>query len=208
MEGLKQGFFVELLSIGWMAIEAGVGIAAGVEAHSLALVAFGADSVIELIAGLVLLWRLRMEMSGAHKERVEWAEKTASWVVGIALLLLALYIVISVLYDLWLRRGAETSPWGIALAVVASILMPWIARAKMRIGQQIGSPALRADGACSFVCGYMAWTLLLGLLLTALFAWWWADPLASLALVYFVVREGLEALDEARGEEDNGCCRK
>lgn len=199
---VRRGIAVEWLSVIWMVIEAGVAIGAGLAAHSLVLMAFGADSIIELVAGIVLLWRLYVEVSGASAERVERAEKIASWVVGVALLLLAVYIVVAALHELWARQGAETSVLGIALAVASGILMPLLSRAKIRIGGQICSPALKADGACSIVCAYMAWTVLAGVALTALFGWWWIDALASLALAYFVVKEGIEAVQEARGVED------
>ena len=185
-----------------MMIEAAVAIGAGITAHSLALTAFGADSVIELIAGGVLLWRLYVEASGASLARVQQAERTASWVVGSALLLLALYIAAAAVRELWVHSGADTSVLGIALSVASGLLMPVVARAKKRIGSEIGSKALRADGSCSMVCAYMAWTVLAGVTLTALFGWWWVDGLSALALLYFVVKEGWEAIQAARGVAD------
>ncbi|NMP21749.1 cation transporter [Sulfobacillus sp. DSM 109850] len=189
-----------------MIVEAGVAIAAGMAAHSLALVAFGADSVIELIAGAVLLWRLMMESQGANGVRIQRAEQRASWVVGSALLLLAAYIIVASAVKLATHTGAQASDWGIVLAVASGIIMPYLSRAKKRIGWEIGSNALRADGSCSIVCAYMAWTVLLGVVATALFGWWWADSIASLALVYFVVKEGWEAIQEARGNADACGC--
>lgn len=204
---LKKGITVEGLSILWMIVEAGVAIGSGLMAHSLALVAFGADSIIELVAGAVLLWRLMIEAGGAGTGRVERAETFSSWVVGIALLLLSLYIFIASVDKLWTHQGAESSYLGIALAIASGIIMPYLSRAKKRIGSEIGSKALKADGSCSMVCAYMAWTVLIGVVFTALFGWWWIDSIAALALVYFVVQEGWEAVQEARGVEDAcGCC--
>jgi divalent metal cation (Fe/Co/Zn/Cd) transporter len=157
---VRKGILIEALSVIWMIIEAGVAIGAGLIAHSLALVAFGADSIIELVAGMVLLWRLTIEAKGVSLRRVERAEKVSSWVVGVALLLLAVYIVVAAGHELWTRQGAESSVLGISLAVVSGILMPILSRAKKRIGAQIGSKALMADGSCSIVCAYMAWTVL------------------------------------------------
>jgi divalent metal cation (Fe/Co/Zn/Cd) transporter len=196
---VKKGVAIERLSLAWMAIEAAVAIGSGFIAHSLSLVAFGADSVIELIAGGVLLWRLTMEAHGASLTRVKRAENISSWVVGMALLLLAAYIIIASIDKLVTHQGAETSLFGIGLAVASGLIMPVISRAKKRIGSEIGSKALRADGSCSMVCAYMAWTVLGGVALTALFGWWWVDSIAALALVYFVVREGIEAIQEAKG---------
>ncbi|KRW90762.1 cation diffusion facilitator family transporter [Alicyclobacillus tolerans] len=203
---VKKGVSIELMSIIWMIVEAGMAIGAGLLAHSLALVAFGVDSIIELIAGAVLLWRLTIEANGASLERVKRAERISSWVVGIALLLLALYIVIASVDKLWTHQGAESSYLGIGLAIASGVIMPYLSRAKKRIGSEIGSKALRADGSCSIVCAYMAWTVLAGVVLTALLGWWWIDSIAALALVYFVVKEGWEAIQEARGKEDACGC--
>lgn len=204
---VKKGINIEIVSILWMIVEATVAIGAGIAAHSLALTAFGADSIIELVAGVILLWRLYVEAGGASLERVKQAEKRASWVVGVALVALAVYIVVMAGYDLWTRSGSESSMLGLALAIASGIIMPYLSRAKKTIGTLIGSKALRADGSCSIVCAYMAWTLIVGLVLTALVGWWWLNALAGLALVYFVVKEGIEAIQEARGVEDAcGCC--
>lgn len=199
---VRKGVQIEILSILWMIVEAAVAIGAGLAAHSLALVAFGADSVIELIAGGVLLWRLNVEVGGASLGRVQQAERIASWVVGAALLLLALYILVAAAHELWMRSGSETSGLGIALAIASGLIMPVLARAKKRIGSEIGSKALRADGSCSMVCAYMAWTVLGGAAFTALFGWWWADGVSALALLYFVIKEGWEAIQSARGVAD------
>lgn len=190
-----------------MLIEAAVAILSGVIAHSLSLVAFGADSVIELVAGAVLLWRLTIEARGASLSRVKRAEKASSWVVGIALLLLAVYIVVASLDKLLTHQSAESTYLGIGLAIASGVIMPFLSRAKKRIGSEIGSKALRADGSCSVVCAYMAWTVLGGAILNALVGWWWIDSIAAFVLVYFVVKEGWEAVQEARGKEDAcGCC--
>jgi divalent metal cation (Fe/Co/Zn/Cd) transporter len=198
---------IEWLSVGWMGVEAGVGIRSGLAAHSLALTAFGADSVIELVAGGVLLWRLYTEARGAAADRIARVDRQASWVVGIALLALAGYLVLMAGLDLWTRTGAAPSGWGVGLAVTAAFIMPGLARAKRRIGRTIGSDALVADGSCSLVCAYMAWTLLVGLAATALWGWWWLNPLAGLVLVYWIVREGREAVEDARGHGTAESCR-
>ncbi|WP_244893421.1 cation transporter [Ferroacidibacillus organovorans] len=203
---VKKGINIEIVSILWMLVEAAVAIRAGIIAHSLALTAFGADSIIELVASAILLWRLYVESSGASLARVKQAEKRASWVVGVALLALAGYIVVSAAFDLWTRSGSEKSMLGLALAIASGMIMPYLSREKKRIGTEIGSKALRADGSCSIVCAYMAWTLIVGLVLTALVGWWWLNALAGLALVYFVVKEGIEAIQEARGVEDACGC--
>ncbi len=199
---LKRGVYVEIATVVWVLIEGTVALGSGILAHSLSLVALGADSFIELAAALVLLWRLSIEARGAEAERVENAEKTAGWMVGIALLLLAVYILGAAIHELWTRTGAESSVLGLGLAVISSILMPILSSMKRRIGATLNSPALIADSSSSLVCGYMAWTVLVGVALTTWFGWWWADSIAALVLLVFVVREGIEAIEEARGLDD------
>jgi divalent metal cation (Fe/Co/Zn/Cd) transporter len=204
---LRKAIRIERVSILWMFIEAGVAISAGIAAHSLALIAFGADSVIELVAGFVLLWRLTIESRGIAGESLRKAEVRASWGVGLALLLLSAYIVISAAYNLLHHEGPESSTFGVVLAIVAGLVMPYLAWSKKKIGRAIGSKALVADGSCSMVCAYMSWVLLLGVLATALLGWWWIDAVASLLFVYFVASEGIEAIQAARrGEGPCACC--
>lgn len=200
---VKKGVLIEIITILWLFVEAGVAIGTGVAAHSLSLVAFGADSIIEFVSAFVLLWRLWIEMKHEALNKVEHAEKIASWVVGIALLLLALYIVVTAALDLFHHSSAESNILGIALAVAASVLMPVIAFAKKKIGKAVKSKALEEDGECSMVCAYMSWVLIIGLLFNALLKWWWIDSVVSFVLVIIVVKEGIEAIQEAREEEDD-----
>ncbi len=189
-----------------MLVEAAVSLGAGVAAGSVALVAFGADSVIELISAGVLLRRLGVERAGAGG--VEALERRASGVVGVLLFALALWVVAGVVRDLlFVHARPERSPAGVLLAAASVAVMPWIVATKRRVAARIGSAALRADAACGIVCAYMAATLLVGLGLRALFGWWWADPLAALGMLYFIVREGWEAVEAARARAERcGCC--
>lgn len=202
---LKLGMIVEWWSIAWMAVEALVSLSAGVAAGSIALLAFGADSIIEILSATAVLRRLSVEFGGAESETVERAERIASGVVGVLLMLLALWVVAGALRDLITHAQPNASVPGILLAAAASIVMPVIVRIKRRVAGSIGSAAMRADAACSLVCAYMSITLLIGLGLRAGFGWWWADPVAALGLVYFIVREGWEAIEVARGHADD-CC--
>ncbi len=204
---LRSGVAIEWWTIGWMALEAVVSLGAGVAAGSVALVAFGADSVIELISAGVLLRRLRVEQVGTSAVAVASAERRASGVVGILLFVLAIYVVGSALRDLLMRAQPEASPVGLVMAASSMLVMPWIVATKRKVAARIGSAALRADAACGIVCAYMAATLLAGLAVRALFGWWWADPLAALGIVYFIAREGWEAIEAARGHaEACDCC--
>jgi divalent metal cation (Fe/Co/Zn/Cd) transporter len=195
---IGNGILVEWLSTGWMVAEAALAIGAGLAANSLVLVAFGADSVIEIVASSALLYRLYIEKNHSSLDRVERAERAAAWVVGLALIALALYIVGSTVFFLLTHPKVEAAPLGLGVAAASSVLMPILARAKRRIGKRIGSKALEADGSCSMVCAYMSWIVLAGVIATAVMGWWWLDSLAALGLVYFVVHEGIESIEATR----------
>lgn len=202
---VRLGIWIELVTIVWMTLEASVALMVGFATRSVSLQGFGADSIIELIAGGILLWRLLVEQRGGSTERIEQAERRASWVTAISLFALAVYIVGDSTFTFVTRTRPESSWWGVGLAVAAAIIMPLLWQGKLRVAKRIGSAALKADAACSITCAYMSLTLLAGLLLNRLFGWWWADPLAALALVYFLVQEGRETLHEARTGETCSC---
>lgn len=197
-QSVRTGVRIELLSITWMAIEAAGTIVAGVLAGSTALEVFGIDSVIEIVGGATLLWRLQVETRGGSVDKIRRAEQRSSWVMGIALLLLAVYIVIASVVALVRHDHASPSALGIVVTVIASVLMPILANRKKRVGRAIGSSALEADGFCSMVCAYMSWLVVIGVIATAVIGWWWIDAVISLSLVYFVGKEGLEQLESAR----------
>jgi divalent metal cation (Fe/Co/Zn/Cd) transporter len=203
---LQAGVRIEIVTVVWMTVEALIAIAAGILARSVLLTAFGFDSVIELVSGGALLWRLATEARGRSLARVERAENRAAWIAGIGLVLLCVYVVATSALSLWSYNHPDRSLVGIGLAMVALVLMPVLVWQKRRIAARINSPALRADAACSLTCAYMAATLLVGLALTALFGWWWTDALAALALLYWIVPEAREALEGARaGQAACGC---
>lgn len=195
---VRAGVRIEVVTVLWMTVEAAVGIGAGVVARSVLLTAFGLDSVIELVTGGALLWRLATEARGGSLARVEWAERRAAWIAGVGLTLLCGYILILSAASLLSRTHPDASPVGLTLAAVALVGMPLLAGRKRRIAAAIESPALRGDAACSITCAYMAGALLLGLLARAALGWWWADGLAALALLYWLIPEAREALDGAR----------
>lgn len=192
--GLKRALTLEYFSLLWMAIEFGVGLQAGLQAHSILLIAFGLDSLLEIISGGVLIWRLQKQRHTTSKQELKRIEQLATRLVGGVLLLLAIYVVVTAVWNLWQHQAADLSWSGLILSVLSLVLMPILAVAKRRLGQQLHSPALVEDGMCNITCAYMAGTVLIGALLTALFGWWWADSIAALVLVYFIVREGLEGL--------------
>jgi divalent metal cation (Fe/Co/Zn/Cd) transporter len=189
---------VEILSIAWMVIEGAVSIGAGIVAGSLLLTAFGVDSVVELVSAAVLLWRLRVESRGASIQQVETAEARSAWVTAACLALLCIYIVVSAAIGLAYSHHAESSVAGIAVAACALIVMPLLAWRKRSIATVIVSNGLRSDAACSTTCAYMAAVLLTGLLLTALFGWWWADSVGALVFLLWLLPEANEAFENAR----------
>ena len=203
---LGRGVRLEWFTIGWNSVEAIVAIGAGVLAGSIALVGFGLDSVIETVAGLLVLWRLKREVAGAPDRHVAQAESVALRFVGLTFLALGAYVLYESLGKLW-RQEAPAESWtGIGLAVCSLIVMPLLAVRKRAVARALGSRALAADAVETLVCAYLSLTLLLGLGLNALAGWWWADPLAALAMLPLIVKEGVEALQgEACGAESPAC---
>jgi divalent metal cation (Fe/Co/Zn/Cd) transporter len=202
---IRLGVWIEALSLAWMVVEASIAISAGLVARSVSLEGFGFDSIVELVAGGVLLWRLLVEQRGASLASAERAERRAAWITAIGLFVLALYIVAESGFSLLTRSHPHVSWWGVGLAIAAAVIMPLLWQGKLRVAHRIDSAALKADAICSVTCAYMSFTLLAGLLLNTLFGLWWADSLAALALVYFIVREGREAWHEARTGETCSC---
>lgn len=199
---VRIGVWVEIFTVLWMLLEASLSIVAGLLAHSALLVAFGLDSVIELISGAILLWRLQVEAWGGDAKHVEQAERRAARVVFVSLALLCLYVFGTSFYSLVIGSQPESSPLGIAVAFAAVLVMPALAWGKRRLAARLGSGALRGDAASSLTCGYMAATVLIGLVANALFHWWWAEDVAALGFLIWLVLETREALKEARGNEE------
>jgi divalent metal cation (Fe/Co/Zn/Cd) transporter len=190
----RQAVRLEYFTVGWNILEAAVALVAGVLAGSIALVGFGLDSIIETVSGLALLWRLRQR--GDFEAE---AESRALRIVGLTFFALAAYVSYESITDLWRQEHPRESLVGIILAGVSLVVMPLLGRAKRRVARQLNSRALAADGKETYLCSYLSFTLLLGLGLNAWQGWWWADPVAALAMVVFMIREGVEAF---RGEAD------
>jgi divalent metal cation (Fe/Co/Zn/Cd) transporter len=192
--GHQKGLVAEYFTVGWNIIEGIVAIAAGVIAGSIALVGFGLDSYIEVASCSVLIWRLRKH--GFDGEDEEAAEKKAILFVGATFFLLAVYVLYESGKKLYFQERPEESLIGIILAAVSLIVMPFLALYKKKIAVEIDSRALRADALETLACSYLSLTLLLGLGANYLFGWWWADPVAALAMIYFLLKEGWEAVRE------------
>ncbi|HWY71612.1 MAG TPA: hypothetical protein VNX88_23300 [Terriglobales bacterium] len=192
--GYLQVRRLQMLTVVWMSIEVAVSIYAAVRAHSIALIGFGGDSVIELASATAVLARFA---SGGRFISERQASKTMAWL----LFALAAFIATASIYSLFGDLKPQTSYLGMLLLFAAAVVMPWLAAQKRRLAAEIQSSSLRADAIQSSVCGYLAWIALAGLALNAAFGLWWADSVAALGLLPIVIKEGIEAL---RG--DPCCC--
>jgi divalent metal cation (Fe/Co/Zn/Cd) transporter len=193
---VRRGRRLEYLTVGWNSLEGIIAVGAGLMAGSIALVGFGIDSAIEVSSGGIILWRL---VSGEHRERL------ALKLVGVSFLALAVYIAFEAAKSLWFHEPPETTYVGIAIAALSLAVMPFLAHAKRSVARQLHSNAMLADSRQTDLCAYLSAILLGGLVLNAIFGWWWADPIAALIMVPIIAREGVEAL---RGETccDTGDC--
>lgn len=182
-------------TITWNVVEAVVAIVAGSAAGSIALIGFGLDSTIEVLSAFVIVWQLR----GLEENR----ERTALKLIAISFYVLSGYVTVQVLVDLTSHTEPNSSPVGIGLAIASLIVMPALARAKRRTGRQMGSRTVVADSNQTKLCAYLSLILLGGLILNAAIGWWWADPVAALAIAALAINEGRRAW---RGDAcDDGC---
>jgi divalent metal cation (Fe/Co/Zn/Cd) transporter len=194
---VRRGLNLEYLTIAYNSLEGLIAIVAGFIAGSIALVGFGFDSVIEVTSGAALLWRLHADLDEEWRERVE---AVTLRVVGVCFLALALYVGYEAISSLVYRESPERSVPGILLAVASLIVMPLLARAKREVARNMNSGAMMADAKQTEFCTYLSAILLGGLLINALFGWWWADPVAAVVMVPIIAKEGIAAL---RGDT---CC--
>jgi divalent metal cation (Fe/Co/Zn/Cd) transporter len=181
--------------IAWHFVEFAIAIAAGIAASSIALIGFGADSLIEAAAGFIVVWLF----TGARL-RSPGAERRAQQLIAVSFFLLAAYVAVEATRTLVAGDHPEASWVGIALASVTAPTMPLLARAKRRVGDELQSSATVKEGAQNMVCAYLSIALLVGLLANAVAGWWWADPAAALVIAAVALREGRQTW---RGE---GCC--
>jgi divalent metal cation (Fe/Co/Zn/Cd) transporter len=198
---VRRGLRLEAVTVGWMLVEACVALGAAFAARSVLLAAFGFDSIVELLSGIVLYRRLQAESSGASEEAVDRLEARTTAISAVLLILLCVFVVLSSIGGLLLRIEPEGSVVGIAVSAIAIVAMPTLARAKHRVNKVIGSASLRADIAETISCAYLAAVTLAGLAATMLFGWWWAQYVAALALLIWLVPEAREAFWAWRDNE-------
>jgi divalent metal cation (Fe/Co/Zn/Cd) transporter len=189
---LRRGLFLEYTTLGWNVVGVVIVIIAAIAARSVALAGFGLDSLIEIFASVVVVWQL----TGINMSR----ERMALRLIGIAFILLVIYIMAQLIVTLATGIHPATSIGGIAWLAATLIAMLLLAWGKRVTGAQLKNEVLLTEGKVTLVDAYLAGAVLTGLILNALFGWWWADPLASLVIIYYGVREGIHALREATAD--------
>ena len=192
---MRRARLLAWVGVGWHGVEAAVAIGAGVAAGSFALIGFGADSLIEAAAGLVVLWLFAAPRAGSAE-----AEARAQKLIAMSFYVLAAYIGAEAVRSLIGGHHPEVSWLGIGLSGVTLLTMPPLAAAKARVAERLGSSATKSESRQTMLCAYLSAALLVGLGLNAVAGWWWADPLTALVIAAVAVREGREAW---RGES---CC--
>jgi divalent metal cation (Fe/Co/Zn/Cd) transporter len=200
----RIGLWLVGATMAYNVAEGVVALWAGIQAGSIALVGFGLDSFIECAAAAALFWRLGIEARGAALETIERSERRVQRFVGGTFLMLTLYVLLQAGWTLWNRHTVEESVIGIVLAGVSLVVMPLVSWGKLHAAQALGSDALRSEAMETLACSYLSLTLLLGLVANAVAGWWWADPIAALLMVPWLVKEGMEGIRGQNGE--GGCC--
>ena len=185
----RRGLRLEYATLGWNVVGSVLVLVAAVSARSVALAGFGLDSLIEIVASLVVVWQLR-ELHAVERER------RALRVIGIAFLLLAAYIAAQSLYALAAEDHPHRSLVGIAWLALTAAAMFALAAGKRATGAALGNRVLATEARVTVIDGLLACAVLAGLILNAALGWWWADPVAALVIVYYGAREGLHALRE------------
>lgn len=183
---LQHGLWMEYATLGWNVVGSVLVLAAAVTAGSVALASFGLDSLIEILASMVVVWQLKGIAEDAQGRR-------ALRLIGGAFFVLALYVLVQSAYALWANVRPAVSPGGIAWLALTVLAMLALAWGKARTGRALGNVVLEAEARVTLVDGWLAAAVLVGLALNALIGWWWADPLAGLVIVVYGFKEGWHA---------------
>ncbi|HVZ12218.1 MAG TPA: cation transporter [Patescibacteria group bacterium] len=184
---INQGLLLEYITLLWNVVGCVVVVFAAYTARSVALLGFGIDSLIEIFASIVVVWQLK----SINKDK----EKFAEHLICMAFLLLAAYILIQSIIVLFTQFHASNSPLGIFWLAITAVAMYLLAFGKSRVGKKLNNPVLMKEAKVTLVDGFLATSVLVGLLLQALFKFWWADPLTGFVIVYYGVKEGLHTFD-------------
>lgn len=198
---LVQAQRLASFTVAYNLIEGGVALAAGLAAASQALVGFGLDSGVESISAGVLLWRLGAERR--DPDRAARVEHIATRLIGVSFLVLAAWVAYESLSALADHEEPDASTVGLILTGLSLIIMPLLAQRKRQVAVALGSRAAIADVAQTMACVWLSGVVLAGLGLNAALGWWWADPVAALAVVVLLLYEGREALT---ADHLDDCC--
>jgi divalent metal cation (Fe/Co/Zn/Cd) transporter len=184
----RQARWLAWGGIAWHFIEFGIAVGAGIAASSIALLGFGIDSLIEALAGFVVLW-----LFTGRRINSPTAERRAQQMIAVSFYVLAAYIGIEAIRSLAGGHEPDASWVGIGLAAFTAPTMPLLATAKRRIGHKLSSSAAVQEASQTQLCAYLSVALLVGLGANALLGWWWADPITALAIAAVALREGRES---------------
>ncbi len=185
---IRRGLGLEYATLGWNVVGTVIVGVAAWQARSVALAGFGLDSLIEIFASVVVVWQLK----NIDHDR----ERTALRLIGGAFLALALYVAAQTAYTLITHSHPDRSPLGIVWLAATLVVMLLLSWGKLVTGRQLGNPVLLTEARVTLVDALLAGAVLVGLVLNALFGWWWADPIAALVIVYYGVKEGVHAWGE------------
>lgn len=199
---LRRALQLEYLTVGWNIVEGVLALAIALGVGSIALFGFGIDSFVESASGAVLVWRLLAERRAGDHARIEHVERRAQRLVAGSLVLLAAYVAYDAVTALVAGERPEATAAGLVLAVISIVAMQWLAREKRRVAAALGSRAMQADAFQTNACFWLSVSVVVGVGANALLGWWWADPVAALAMCGFIVRE---ARSVWQGEDDCGC---
>ncbi|MHB8624760.1 MAG: cation transporter [Aggregatilineales bacterium] len=186
---LRRGLYLEYATLGWNVVGTGIVLVAAVAAGSVALAGFGIDSLIEILASVVVVWQLK----GIGQAR----ERSALRLISIAFFALVVYVLVQSARAFLVQVHSVPSPVGIAWLSATLIAMLLLAFGKYRTGRALNNVVLLTEGHVTLIDAYLAAAVLIGLVLNNLFGWWWADPVAGLVIVYYGFREGRHAWQEA-----------
>jgi divalent metal cation (Fe/Co/Zn/Cd) transporter len=197
---VRRGLQLSYATLAYNCLEGVIAILAGLAAGSIALVGFGADSLIEVTASITAIWRLRSDSDTSRRDR---SERISLRIIGALFLALAAYVAADAIQSLITRQAPDASLVGLVLAAASLVVMPLLANAKRKVAVAMGSGALAAESRQTMLCTYLSAILLGGLILNAALGWWWADPVAALIMVPIIAREGIDAV---RGRACDECC--
>ena len=199
---VRRGILLSYATIGYNTLEAIGSLIAGLLSGSVALVGFGIDSVIEVIASVAAQWRLRID---ADLSRRSQSEVRTHRIIGWCFVALAVYVTLDSIKSLFFAEQPDRSWFGLVVLALSAIVMPVLARAKRRVATEMQSSALKAESKQTSLCAYLSIIALGGVGLNALIGWWWADPVAALAMVPIIVREGVNGIF-LHPDELDACC--